>query len=66
VSGRFAVTIQHVGNQDRARVAGVFAQVPVRALPSDWCERAAADQDSIAGLRRDSLAGAGGAERQTP
>ncbi len=56
VSGRFAVTIQHVGDQDRARVAGVFAEVPVRALPPDWCERAAAAQDSVAALPRDSVA----------
>jgi hypothetical protein len=66
VSGRFAVTIRHLGDQDRARVAGVFAEVPVRALPPDWCERAAAARDSVAALRRDSLAGARGAERKAP
>ena len=55
VSGRFAVTVRHVVSDKTARVAGTFQQVDVEALPPDWCERAAAAQDSLA--MADSSAG---------
>ena len=47
VSGRFAVTVRHVLNNLTARVAGTFQQVDVEPLPPDWCEQAAAAQDSL-------------------
>ena len=47
VSGRFAVTLRHIGNNRRAQVAGTFERVDVEALPIDWCERAAAARDSL-------------------
>ncbi|HEX9631924.1 MAG TPA: hypothetical protein VGA02_05615 [Gemmatimonadales bacterium] len=48
VTGRFTVTMRHVINDQIARVAGTFQQVAVEPLPPDWCERAAAAQDSLA------------------
>jgi len=57
VSGRFAVTVRHVVNNQTARVAGTFQQVDVEPLPPDWCARAAAAQDSLA--MADSTAGRG-------
>jgi hypothetical protein len=48
VSGRFAVTVRHLVNDQVALVAGTFQQVDVEPLPPDWCERAAAAQDSLA------------------
>jgi len=48
VSGRFAVTMRHVISNLTARVAGTFQQVDVEPLPPDWCEQAAAAQDSLA------------------
>lgn len=48
VSGRFAVTLRHLVHNRRVRVAGTFLQVDVEPLAPDWCERAAAAQDSLA------------------
>lgn len=48
VSGRFAITIRHIVNQELARVAGVFHNVDIEDLPPDWCDRARAARDSLA------------------
>lgn len=47
IDGRFAVTVRHLATNRRAQIAGVFEDVAVEALPPDWCERAAAAQDSL-------------------
>ncbi len=49
VSGQFTATVRHIVNERRARVAGVFHNVAVEALPPDWCEQAQAAQDSLKG-----------------
>jgi hypothetical protein len=48
VSGTFRVTVRHVVTDRRARIAGVFQDVEIEALPPDYCERLQAAQDSIA------------------
>jgi hypothetical protein len=58
ISGRFAVTLRHLINNQAALVAGTFQQVAVEPLPPDWCERAATAQDSLASAVRDSFAAA--------
>lgn len=55
ITGRFTVTVRHLATNARARVAGSFQQVDVEALPPDWCDRAAAAQDSLA--KADSAGG---------
>lgn len=47
VSGRFAATMRHVLTNVTALVAGTFQQVDLEPLPPDWCEQAAAAQDSL-------------------
>jgi hypothetical protein len=66
VSGRFAVGVRHIVSNRRGNVAGAFRQVNVEALPLDWCERAAAAQDSLAAATRDSLAAAVDSGRKSP
>lgn len=57
VSGRFAVTLRHLVNNRTALVAGAFHQLKVEALPPDWCEQAAAAQDSLAAAAAADSAG---------
>lgn len=55
VSGRFQVTMRHVVSNRTAQVAGTFQHVDLEPLPPDWCDRAAAAQDSLS--LADSTAG---------
>ena len=57
LSGRFQVTMRHVVSNRAAQVAGTFQHVELEPLPPDWCDRAAAAQDSLA--MADSAAGGG-------
>jgi hypothetical protein len=47
VSGRFAVTLRHIGDEHLSRAAGVFDHVAVKALSPDWCGRVTTDHDSL-------------------
>jgi hypothetical protein len=48
VSGTFRVTVRHIVTEQRARIAGAFQSVDVEPLTPSWCERAQAEQDSLA------------------
>lgn len=47
VSGRFAVTLRHIGDEHLSRAAGVFDHVPVQALSPEWCGRVVTGHDSL-------------------
>lgn len=47
LSGRFAVTLRHIGEDHLARAAGTFDHVTVKALSPDWCSRVETDDDSL-------------------
>jgi hypothetical protein len=47
ISGTFQVTVRHIVHDARSRLAGAFQDVPVEALPPDYCERLQSAQDSL-------------------
>jgi len=47
LSGRFAVTLRHIGDEHLSRAAGVFDHVTVKTLSPDWCGRVVTDDDSL-------------------
>jgi hypothetical protein len=47
VSGRFTVTLRHIGENHLSRAAGTFDHVTVKALSPDWCSRVETDDDSL-------------------